>query len=34
MVNQLDTYAHVLPEDREGASDRLEKLLFSRVGEQ
>jgi integrase len=30
----LDTYAHVLPEDREGASDRLEKLLFSRVGEQ
>ena len=30
----LDTYAHVLPEEREGASDRLEKLLFFRVGEQ
>jgi integrase len=25
----LDNYAHVLPEEREGASDRLESLLFS-----
>lgn len=25
----LDTYAHVLPEEREGASDNLEQLLFS-----
>lgn len=28
----LDNYAHVLPEEREGASDRLEKLLFSGAG--
>ena len=27
----LDHYAHVLPEEREGASDSLEKLLFSGV---
>ena len=25
----LDTYAHVLPEEREGASDKLERLLIS-----
>lgn len=25
----LDNYAHVMPEEREGASDKLEKLLFS-----
>jgi integrase len=25
----LDHYAHVMPEEREGASDKLEKLLFS-----
>ena len=28
----LDHYAHVLPEEREGASDKLETLLFSGVG--
>ncbi len=25
----LDNYAHVLPREREGASDKLETLLFS-----
>ncbi|HYW72027.1 MAG TPA: tyrosine-type recombinase/integrase, partial [Pyrinomonadaceae bacterium] len=25
----LDTYAHVLPDEREGASDKLERLLTS-----
>ena len=28
----LDNYAHVLPEEREGASDRLESLLFAGGG--
>ncbi|MBA3768855.1 MAG: hypothetical protein H0W99_18120 [Acidobacteria bacterium] len=27
----LDHYAHVLPEEREGASDQLENMLFSGV---
>jgi integrase len=28
----LDHYAHVLPREREGASDKLETLLFSGAG--
>ena len=28
----LDTYAHVLLEEREGASDKLERLLISGTG--
>jgi integrase len=27
----LDHYAHVMPEEREGASDKLEKLIFNRA---
>lgn len=30
----LDNYAHVIPEEREGASDKLERLLFSTLGTQ
>jgi integrase len=30
----LDTYAHVLPEEREGASDKLERLLIAGTGPQ